>query len=110
LRQKNVNQAKALIRLAAVGNINLTVDEAKQRNSAKGVIYAPALRYDDETVLLEYLKGQNVMEIKMLPKFINGVECKTGTIFVTFGTPNVPESVNIGYLRLRVREFIPIPL
>jgi DNA-binding TFAR19-related protein (PDSD5 family) len=27
---KNVKQAKALIKLAAVGNINLTVDEAKQ--------------------------------------------------------------------------------
>ena len=110
IKTENVKQAKNLIKLTGIFDAKIEVTEHKTKNISKGVISAYELKNENSEELLNYLQTQNVIEIKMHQKTVNGNTFKTGLVFITFGTNNPPEYLTIGLLRVRVRPYIPTPM
>lgn len=110
IKTQNVKQAKNLIKLTGIFNATIEVTEHKTKNSCKGVISAYELKNEDSETLLNYLNTQNVIEVKMHQKTINGQTFNTGLVFITFGTNTLPEYLTVGLLRVRVRPYIPTPM
>ena len=106
----NLKQAKSLIRLTSITtDIKVNVEEHSQLNTAKGVIYGHELSYETEDNLQDYLRSAHVTKVHKVHKTLNGSKVATGTVFLTFGKPELPEYVEIGYERYRVKEYIPEP-
>lgn len=121
LKTKNLTQAQKLIKLISLSpTIKIEVSEHKTLNQSRGVIYCNDLRNIAENEILEELKSQNVTEVKkILKKQNNNLTettgdnnnlIETGLIIITFASISLPEFINIGYQRTRVRTFIPPPL
>lgn len=56
------------------------------------------------------MKNQDVSEIKKIFKKVNGLLKETGLIIVTFAKLNLPETLNIGYEKVKIRPYVPYPL
>lgn len=110
IKTQNVKQAKNLIKLTGIFDATIEVTEHKTKNSCKGVISAYELKNEDSETLLNYLHTQNVIEVKMHQKTINGQTFNTGLVFITFGVNTLPEYLTVGLLRVRVRPYIPTPM
>lgn len=110
IKTENTKTANNLIKLSGIMEANVTVTEHKTLNSSKGVISAYELKNEEHERLLQYLKSQNVIDLKLHTKTFNGATYQTGLVFLTFGTGELPEYINVGLLRLRVRPYIPNPI
>ena len=110
LKTENLKQAQQLIRLTEIMGASIEVKEHKTMNSSKGVIRAYELQNEDQESLLSYLKPQNVTDLRFHTVTTNGTTKKTGIVFITFGTREVPEYLTVGLLRVRVRPYIPTPM
>jgi len=112
-------QARKLLKLTTIAEIEVTTNEHKTLNFSKGVIYCNDLRYIDEDTILQELKSQKVTEVKKIMKrqnpntnfdSNNPTLIETGLIIITFESLKLPEILRIGYETVRVREYIPLPL
>lgn len=110
IKTQNLRQAQNIIKITGILDAAIQVTEHKTMNSSKGVIRAYELQNEDKETLLDYLKPQNVIDIRMHQKTINGTTVNTGLVFVTFGVSALPEYLTVGLLRLRVRPYIPTPM
>lgn len=110
IKTENVKQAQQLVKITGIMEAIIEVKEHKTMNSCKGVVRAYELQHEEPETLLDYLKPQNVIDVKFHTKTINGKTTKTGVVFLTFGVNEVPEYLTIGLLRIRVRPFIPTPM
>lgn len=110
IKTENLKQAQNLIKMTGIVDATIQVTEHKTMNSSRGVIRAYELQNEDKDTLLNYLKPQNVIDIKMHQKSINGTTVNTGLVFVTFGVSALPEYLTVGLLRVRVRPYIPTPM
>lgn len=110
VKTENVKQAKSLIKLTRIAHANVEVTEHRTLNTCRGVVSAYELKYEEEDIMLEYLKPQNVTKIQFHMKKIGNEGIKTGLAFVTFGTNEPPEYLTIGCLKLKVRPYIPAPM
>lgn len=110
IKTQNVKQAQNIIKITGIMDATIQVTEHKTMNSCKGVIRAYELQNEDKETLLDYLKEQNVIDIKMHTKTTNGTTVNTGLVFVTFGVNALPEYLTVGLLRVRVRPYIPTPI
>ena len=64
----------------------------------------------DENEILIELKSQNVYEVKKILKKFGNDLVETGLIIITLATLNLPEYINIGYEKVKLRPYIPYPL
>jgi hypothetical protein len=110
VKTENMRQAKSLIALTRIMNVNIQVSEHRTLNTCRGVVSAYELKYEDENTMLEYLKPQNVTKIEFHMKTIGSERVKSGLAFVTFGKNEPPEYLTIGCLKLKVRPYIPAPM
>ncbi|XP_070508161.1 uncharacterized protein [Chironomus tepperi] len=110
VKTETIRQAKSLITLTRITNANIEVTEHRTLNTCRGVISAHELKYEDEATMLEYLKPQNVTKIDFHMKKVGNETIKSGLAFVTFGKNEPPEYLTIGYLKLKVRPYIPTPM
>jgi hypothetical protein len=110
IKTENVKQAQQLIKITSIMDSTIEVYEHKTMNSCKGVIRAYELQNENKETLLDYLKPQNVTDLHFHQRTINNKTINTGLVFVTFGTNVLPEELTVGYLRLRVRPYIPTPM
>lgn len=107
----DVKQANLLIQLTQMDdNKQVEVQEDVKKNSSKGVIIAPELLCESDEVILEHLTSQQVVEIyRVKRKEANGNVKETGTFFVTFDKPDLPNNIKAGYMNYNVRPYIPTP-
>lgn len=110
IKTENVKQAQQLVKLIGIMGTSVEVKEHRTMNSSKGVIRAYELQNEERETLLTYLKSQNVTDVQFHTKTINGTLIKTGIVFITFGTREIPEYLTVGLLRVRVRPYIPKPM
>lgn len=110
IKTQNVKQARNLIKLIGIFDSTIEVTEHKTMNYCKGVISAYELKSENSETLLNYLRGQNVIEVNMHQKTYNGITQNTGLVFLKFGVNTLPEFLTIGLLRVRVRPYIPSPM
>ena len=63
-----------------------------------------------EDEILEELAPQNISKVKRFMIKKDGQVKKTNTYLLTFNTTTLPQSINVGYLRIKVETFVPNPL
>lgn len=102
-----------LLSVTVFCNEAVRVEPHRGLNVSRGVISSYELLYCDENEIKEELASQNVIEIKRLTsRKQNRAAAPTPTpaMVLTFDTPILPRKVNIGYLVLGVRLYIPSPV
>jgi len=111
IKTKTLSQAIKLIQLISLDNqTNVEVSEHNTRNFSKGVIYCNNLREIEEIVTLQELKQDNVIEVKKILKKQQDKLQETGSIIITFASINLPADIKIGYQKINIRPYIPIPI
>lgn len=111
IKTKNYVQANKLATLTALSDlITVEVTEFKNLNQSKGVIYTNDLRGIAESEITNELTSQNVCEVRKITKFLNNQYVETGLIILTFASSNLPCEIKIGYQKVSVRPYIPLPM
>ena len=104
------SHAENLIKTKSFVNIPVKVSPHNTLNSSRGVIRCPELKFCDEDEILENLASQKVTTVKKITIRRDGNEIKTGTVILTFSSPTLPPSIKVGYLNIKVDQYIPNPL
>ncbi|XP_077527730.1 uncharacterized protein LOC144139166 [Haemaphysalis longicornis] len=103
------HQLDKLSALTSFGEIPVTVSEHRSLNTVRGVISDDDLKYVSEEELLEGLKEQNVTNVYRIKIRRENKEIQTRHIVLTFASSILPESVEVGYTKMKLRPYIPNP-
>lgn len=108
---KTKNAAAALLKAKTLGGLcNVECYEHPFLNSAKAIIYCPALMDMEENDIVAGLKSQGVIEVRKIKKFKDGTLITTPLLIITVNTPEIPKVIKVGYLQVEARIYIPSPL
>lgn len=102
-------QHTKLTNLAAFGDIPISVSPHRSMNTVRGVISEIDLLELTESELLEGWKDENVVNVQRIKLRRDDKEIPTKHLIITFGTSNLPEHIETGYCKIRVRPYIPNP-
>ena len=80
------------------------------KNFALGVITCQELAGTPDEDICSGLESQNVLKVKRISKRLNGEKVPTNTIILTFKTKVLPEKIRIGWMSVRVRQYVADPL
>lgn len=106
----NQKGTENFLKTKKLGEFLVKIEEHKFLNHCKGVIFSKDVLIETDDDLKQYLADQMVVDIyRMKRRGTNGME-DTGSFILTFDKKNLPEYVNIGYLKVKVRQYIPNPL
>ncbi|XP_049525930.1 uncharacterized protein LOC125946473 [Dermacentor silvarum] len=103
-------QYEKLPKLVSFGDIPITLTPHRTMNTTRGVVSDDDLMELTEAELLEGFSEQNVINVKRIKMRRDGKEIKTKHLVLTFGSSVLPESIEAGYIKLRVRAYVPNPL
>lgn len=109
LEVRDKQQYDKLPNLVSLGGVNLTVTPHRSMNTSRGVISDDDLLYLTEEELLEGWKEQNVTIVKRIIIKRENKEIPTKHLIVTFASSVLPETLETGYTKVRVRPYIPNP-
>ena len=102
-------QAQNLLRTNRFINRPVRVSIHKTLNSSWGVIRCQDLADMTEVEIWDELKDQGVVGVnRVTPK--EGKVIPTNTVFLTFGSPELPKEITVGYLKVKVALFVPNPM
>ena len=90
--------------------IPMTVAPHRTKNSVKGIINCFDLRDVSEDEIVEGLSGFGVTQAKRITTRRGGAQAPTDNIILTFQGNDLPPNVLVGYVRVKVRAFIPSPM
>ncbi|GBN14547.1 hypothetical protein AVEN_139703-1 [Araneus ventricosus] len=79
-------------------------------NSSRGVISEPQLLHSPESEILEGLSSQGVIGVRRINIKRGASFIATKHIVLTFNTTQLPSHIKAGYLRCKVRPYIPNPI
>ena len=82
----------------------------KTLNSSRGVIRCRDLADMTEVEIRDELKDQGVVGVNRLTLKKEGKVIPTNTLFLTFGSPELPKEITVGYLKVKVALFVPNPM
>ena len=111
IKTEKRSQTKLLLKTTTFCNQPVRVSLHQSRNSAKGTIFAPELRFMTEEEILDGLRlPEGVSHVRRMTTFRDGQRRDTSLLTITFNHPQIPEFLIVGRLRYRVEPFIPNPL
>ena len=110
LRCEHRKQAIALEKTVQLVSVPVKVTPHRTLNSSMGIIRCRDI-YDmtEEEIQLE-LASQGIAKVKRFTIKKDGQVKKTNTYLLTFQMTTPPQSINVGYLRVKVEAFVPNPL
>ncbi|XP_055845052.1 uncharacterized protein LOC129911320 [Episyrphus balteatus] len=79
-------------------------------NESKGIAYAPCLINTPKDIILEEMECQGVKDVYKFTKNVDGKQRETGLILFTFNLYYTPKTVDIGFFKAKVTEYIPNPM
>ena len=82
----------------------------KTLNSSRGVIRCRDLADMSEVEIRDELKDQGVAGVNRVTLKKEGKVIPTNTLFLTFGSPELPKEITVGYLKVKVALFVPNPM
>lgn len=106
----NKGTTKLLKAITFGGIINIKVEEHHSLNDRQGIIYCSDLNNEEINDILNELKDQNIKHVHAMTKFIDNKLCRMGLYVITFNSRVLPDFINIGYLKIKVRPYIPNPM
>ena len=98
-----------LLRTKDLCGIPVNVEPHKTLNISKGTIICDSLDQYTNDELKEQLDDQDVIEVYRTKKYEKGKQIDSNLYIVTFAKPTIPNEVKIGFLNIKVRQFIPNP-
>jgi len=101
----NNKQAKSMTSHTKFGGIDVAITLGKPSFSIKGVIMGIPHDVEDKEIQ-DYLKSQGITAAKRIMKRVSGQLQKTTAILLSF-SKKMPESINFGYEKKRVRPYVP---
>lgn len=109
---KNQQIADRFLKIRNLANqIPVIVSLHKQLNSSKGIVYAPWLITVSEAEIVAEMKDQGVSEVYKFSKKIDTNKYQhTGLMLFTFDLYQAPQTVEIGWYKAKVKEYIPSPM
>ena len=110
IKTKSSRQTKQLLKQTTFCLKPVTVTLHATRNSSKGTIFAPELKFMSEEELLEEMRGDGVTHVRRLTTFRDGARRDTSLLVLTFSSPRLPLKLKTGYLSYDVNVFVPNPL
>uniref|UniRef100_A0A6B0V6C2 Putative tick transposon n=1 Tax=Ixodes ricinus TaxID=34613 RepID=A0A6B0V6C2_IXORI len=102
-------QSEALLALNAVADYKVSVTPHRKLNTIQEVISEDDLLETSEAEIVEGLSGQGVVAARRITIRRDGAERKTKHVILTFDSTTLPETLKAGYLRCRVRPYVPSP-
>lgn len=102
-------QSRSIMKLKRLDNVPIVVSEHKYLNQTKGTIYYRNRCEYSNDELLEELAPCKVTDIYRTEKKVNGEQIPNNIYILTFNSCNLPEEINIGWNKCRVKEYIPKP-
>ena len=63
-----------------------------------------------EVEIRDELKDQGVVGVNRVTLKKEGKVIPTNTLFLTFGSPELPKEITVGYLKVKVALFVPNPM
>ena len=82
----------------------------KTLNSSRGLIRCRDLADMSEVEIRDEVKDQGVVWVNRVTLKKEGKVIPTNTLFLTFGSPEVPKEITVGYLKVKVDLFVPNPM
>ncbi|XP_031348475.1 uncharacterized protein LOC116174670 [Photinus pyralis] len=110
IKLKNLNQLYKLQQLATICKEEAEVKPNDRLNKSIGIIRSNDLLACSNEELLTELKDQGVSEVMRILKK-EGSELKpTASIRITFNSSQLPKVIYAAYLRIEVKQCIPLPI
>ena len=105
------SQVRDLLKLKMIHNIKVVVSKPVNLNTCKGVITCRDLRDMAEADIVECMKDQDVVGAKIITRLDeNKQRVRTNSVILSFAKAKVPEKINVGYERISVRQYVPLPM
>ena len=82
----------------------------KTLNTSRGVIRCRDLADMSEVEIRDELKDQGVVGVNRVTLKKERKVIPTNTLFLTFGSPELPKEITVGYLKVKVDLFVPNPM
>lgn len=106
----NLTAKKFLESKELLGICKITCKLHENLNYIKGTVFAPCLNNIPEKEIINELSSQGVVDVYKYLKQINGQSSPSGVVLLTFDLYNLPESIDISWYKVKVREYIPNPM
>ena len=103
-------QAQNLLRTNRFIDRPVKVSIHKILNSSRGVIRCRDLADMSEVEIRDELKDQGVVGVNQVTLKKEGKVIPTNTLFLTFGSPELPKEITVGYLKAQVALFVSNPM
>ena len=104
------SHADNFLRSKLLATVPIKVSPHRSLNSKKGVIWCRELDTVSLTEIKQELASQQVTEVKRISVTRAGKKENTHTCILTFGMPDLPTKIKIGYLSVPIKAYIPNPL
>ena len=100
-----------LLKTDMLHNIPVKISEHRTMNTSKGVISTDALDDLDQDEIKQRLNefGQEVKEVYRIMVTKKNEKVPTKTLIITFLSPKIPDYLYIGFIRVKVRMYVPNP-
>lgn len=112
LKSIDRQQAEKLTKQTMLGGeIGIKIIEHPNLNLSRGTIYCPDLIALTDEEILENLRDSRVVSLKRVKRKISQEVSKdTGAFILTFDLTQIPTTMDVGFYKCRVRQYIPSPL
>lgn len=108
---KNIKIAEKFMKITNIANIcPVQVKYHDHLNASKGLVYAPCLKNIPETEIVAEMRSQNVTEVYKFNKKVEDKFIPSGLMLFTFDLYQPPTTVEIGWYKAKVNEYIPNPM
>ena len=101
--------AEKLLKIKNLHQTPIKVEKHRTLNITKGIIHCDQLQGMSDTDICSELTDQNVSEVYRIQKRQRDQHIPTDTFIITFQSANLPQSIKIGYLNVKVQIYIPNP-
>ena len=91
-------------------SIPVSVTPHRTKNTSRGIINCFDLKDVSDEDIVDGLAGSGVVEAKRIVSRRGGAQVPTNNIVLTFDGTDLPPYVMVGYVRVKVRTFIPNPM
>ena len=91
-------------------NIPISVTAHRTKNGSKGIIFCPDLEDVGDEDIEDGLEEFGVIAARRIKAKRKGVLAPTHNIILTFNQLDLPKEVVVGYLKVKVRPYVPSPL
>ena len=102
--------AENLLNMKFFSGIKIKAYAHSSLNSSKGVVRSSELSLCTLDEIKSHLKSQFVTDVKRITFNRNEETITTNTYILTFGKPQIPKELKVGYSIIKVNPYIPNPL